>query len=55
MLSVIPNKKIYLTIAAILVGASLASLAVWGLKLGIDFTGGSLWEIQFMSAVIVYF
>ena len=50
MLSIIPNKKIYLTIATILVGASLVSLAIWGLKLGIDFTGGSLWEIQFINA-----
>lgn len=47
MLSIIPNKKIYLTISAILVAVSVAAMAIWGLKLGIDFTGGSLWEIEF--------
>jgi len=32
-----------------LVGASLLSLAVWGLKLGIDFTGGSLLEVEYIN------
>jgi len=33
-----------------LVVASLLSFAVWGLKLGIDFTGGSLLEIEYKNA-----
>lgn len=49
MLAIIPNKKIYLTISAVLVLASVVAIAVWGLKLGIDFTGGSLWEVEFKN------
>lgn len=41
------HSKIYFIISAILVLASLAALGFWGLKLGIDFTGGSLMEIEF--------
>src|SRR3989344_5381367 len=47
MLAIIPNRKIFLTVSAVLVLLSAASLAVWGLKFGIDFTGGSLWEVEF--------
>ena len=47
MLAIIPNRKIFLTVSAVLVLLSAASLAVWGLKFGIDFTGGSLWEVGF--------
>ena len=47
MLSIISNRKIFLTISAALVLLSAVSLAVWGLKFGIDFTGGSLWEVEF--------
>lgn len=50
MLAIIPNKKIYFTISAMLFILSLAALAVWGLKFGIDFTGGSMWEIEFANA-----
>lgn len=47
MLAVIPNRKLFLTVSAALVVLSAVSLAVWGLKFGIDFTGGSLWEVEF--------
>ncbi|MDP3764272.1 MAG: protein translocase subunit SecF [bacterium] len=47
MLAVIPNRKIYLTISAILVVVSILPVLFWGLKFGIDFTGGSQWEIEF--------
>ena len=47
MLAIIPNRKIFLTVSAVLVFLSAASLALWGLKFGIDFTGGSLWEVEF--------
>jgi len=39
-------RKIYFTISALLVSASIASLLIFGLNLGIDFTGGSLLEIE---------
>lgn len=46
---VIRNRKIFLSISAILVAASVIFLAMWGLRLGIDFTGGSLLEIKFSN------
>lgn len=46
-MTVIPYRKIYLTIAGVLVAASLILFLTWGLKLGIDFTGGSLLEVDF--------
>ena len=49
MLAIIPNGKIFLTVSAALVILSLAALTGWGLELGIDFTGGSLWEIEFKN------
>jgi len=33
--------------SALLIAASIAALTIWGLPLGIDFTGGSLLEIRF--------
>ncbi len=49
MLAIISHKKIYLTLAAVLVTASIAAIAMWGLNFGIDFTGGSLWEVEFKN------
>lgn len=49
MISIIPNKKIYFTISITLFVLSIVCLSVWGLKFGIDFTGGSLWEIEFLN------
>ncbi|MFH0950950.1 MAG: protein translocase subunit SecF [bacterium] len=46
-LKVIPRRKIWFTLSGTLVVLSIIALAVWGLKLGIDFTGGSLMEIQY--------
>src|SRR3989338_9361345 len=46
---IIDFRKTTYIISGILVGASLLSLAVWGLKLGIDFTGGSLLEIEYVG------
>lgn len=47
MYKIIPNRKIWLTFSGVLVAISLFSLLIWGLNLGIDFTGGSLLEVQF--------
>ena len=49
MLQIIPNKKIFLTISALLVLASIVPIILWGLKLGIDFSGGSIWEVEFIN------
>jgi len=48
-MQVIKYRKIYFTISIILLLGSLFSLIFWGLKLGIDFTGGSLMEINFIE------
>lgn len=46
MIAIIKNKNIWLTFSSILVGASILSMLIWGLNLGIDFTGGSLLEVN---------
>ncbi len=43
----IKYSKIWLSISALVVVVSLAAVLVWGLKPGIDFTGGSLMEVSF--------
>jgi len=44
---IIQKKNIWLTISVILFVVFFASLLVWGLKYGIDFTGGSLLEVKY--------
>jgi preprotein translocase subunit SecF len=46
---IINNRKLFYTFSGILVAASLLSLFVWGLKPGIDFTGGSLIDVSYSS------
>ncbi len=47
MFSIIKNRKIWFAISGTLVVVSIVLFAIFGLKLGIDFTGGSLLEVQF--------
>ena len=44
---IVKHRKIFFLISALLVAASIVVLAVWGLNWGIDFTGGSLMELEF--------
>lgn len=44
---IIQKKGIWLGISIALFVAAIVALAVWGLKFGIDFTGGSLLEVKF--------
>ena len=46
---VIKYRKLFYTISSLLVLASFISLAVWGLKTGIDFSGGALIDIAYES------
>jgi len=46
----IKYSKIWLSISSIVVIVSLIFLMIWGLKLGIDFTGGSLVELHFSDS-----
>jgi preprotein translocase subunit SecF len=47
---IVRHRKIFYTISAILVLGSIVSFIVWGLKLGIDFKGGSLIEVEFSAS-----
>jgi preprotein translocase subunit SecF len=44
---IIKNKFVFLTISAIIVLASIASVLVYGLRLSIDFKGGTLLEVSY--------
>jgi preprotein translocase subunit SecF len=47
---IIKNKKIFISISAILVLFSIVLLFVFPLKIGIDFTGGSLTEVLYQNS-----
>ena len=49
MYNIIQKRKIWFWVSSTLVVASIVFLSIWGLKFGIDFTGGSLLEIRFES------
>jgi preprotein translocase subunit SecF len=46
---VIKYKNLFFALSAILVGASILSIVVWGFNLGIDFKGGAILEIEYES------
>ncbi len=47
---IVAYRKITYAISGILFILGIAALLLWGLKLGIDFTGGSLMELEFVHA-----
>ncbi len=46
MYDIIGNKKIFLGIAALLMTIAVASIGMYGLKQGIDFKGGTAWQMR---------
>ncbi|MBI4086139.1 MAG: protein translocase subunit SecF [Candidatus Liptonbacteria bacterium] len=46
MLNVIGHKNIFLTVSALLVGAAVLLVIVFGFRQGIDFSGGALWQFS---------
>lgn len=46
---IIKNKKIFLSIAVLLVGVSILAVIVFGLKLSIDFKGGAQTEMKYAT------
>ncbi|MEK7074719.1 MAG: protein translocase subunit SecF [Patescibacteria group bacterium] len=51
-MNIIGHKYKYLTFSSILILGSIVCLLVWGLNIGIDFTGGSLMEIEFTAGSV---
>lgn len=49
MYKIIQKRKIWFTISGALVALSVLFLFLWGLNFGIDFTGGSLLEVEFKT------
>lgn len=49
-MNIIGHKYIFLGISGFFVIAALLAILFWGLKPGIDFTGGSIMEVEFSSA-----
>ncbi|MGC9048620.1 MAG: protein translocase subunit SecF [Patescibacteria group bacterium] len=49
MYHIIQKRKIFLTISAILCGISILALIFWGLKTGIDFSGGTIMELNYSN------
>lgn len=47
MYNIVGHKKIWYAFSAVMIGISLVSLATWGLKFGVDFTGGSSETLTF--------
>ncbi|MBT4849798.1 protein translocase subunit SecF [Candidatus Parcubacteria bacterium] len=47
MYEIIKKKNIWFTFSGIAMALSVLALLVWGLRLGIDFTGGSLMEVSY--------
>lgn len=50
-MNIIKHKWIFLGFSALLVAASVYGIAAFGLVKGIDFTGGTLWQVSFEKAV----
>ena len=49
-LNFIKHSKLWFILSGTLVVLSIVAIALWGLKLGIDFTGGSLMRLEFDGA-----
>ena len=49
-MDIVAHRKTFYFISAALFLASIASVFLWGLKFGIDFTGGSLIEVEFSGS-----
>jgi len=45
------KRHLWFTISALLLVPCVIALALWGLRFGIDFTGGSAWEVQYTQDV----
>ena len=51
MIDIVGKRRIWYSISALLIIPGVIALLVHGLSLGIDFTGGTSWELQFQKPV----
>lgn len=49
MVNIIGKRKLWYTLSSTLIIASMILIFMWGLKLGIDFTGGALLEVSYLG------
>lgn len=49
-LPIVQHRSWYYAVSGLFIAVSIVALGVWGLRLGIDFTGGSLLEVSFEEA-----
>src|SRR5205823_4460733 len=49
MIDVVGNRKWYFLISGLVLIPGIVALLLGGLRLGVDFTGGSLWEMRFAN------
>jgi preprotein translocase subunit SecF len=54
MLDIVGKRYWFYLLSAVVVVPGLISLVLFGLNFSIDFTGGSIWEIQFAEAAAVH-
>lgn len=52
MIHIIKHKRIFLSISVVFVVASIIIISLFGLRPGIDFTGGTLWHLQFSDPAV---
>lgn len=50
LLHVVKLRRLWYVVSGVTIGLSIAFLAIWGLKQGIDFTGGTLMAVRFEGA-----
>ena len=51
MIDIVSKRYLYFAISFIVIIPGIIALALWGLPLAIDFTGGSMLEVHFESGI----